>query len=771
MWLNWLPWRYVVRRVARARGFIDPINLLSHLHRFAQPSEVAAPMELLRAGVVFHARGLMNTGAIQHNLDWVWPYWVDRQFDPGDPSFIPRAFSITHVNLTHRNWTAVGVPDCQHLPIVDPRGLVTPAWDGWSLDGWIITENGAHLVPARCHEAEQHLEWTDREHLAVDTETSCAGLALKSRAFVKAEDAQVMCVQEFVGWSDVPAWLVVALRPYNPEGVSFIHDIELLGDDAGWRIDSARHVRFSAPCERHELSTYRDGDVFSRLPQGGDERNVRCEVGMATAAALFSLKPGQPRQVIVRTPLEPSEAQTATAPVARYPDWQEALRGHAALQIPDERMQFLYDAALRTLVLHSPLDVYPGPYTYKRFWFRDAAFILHALLAVGLHARARRAMDRFWARQTHAGYFLSQEGEWDSNGEALWILERYCQLTGETPPEPWKAPIARGGQWIQGKLLSDQLDKPYAGLLPAGFSAEHLGPNDYYYWDDFWAVAGLRSAARMLERTGSPQTAEDFRRTADRILTAIDRSLSVTAQKRGQAGIPASPHRRMDSGAIGSIVVSYPLGLWSPRDPRVMATLEFLLKRCFFEGGFFQDMIHSGVNPYLTLHVAQALLRAGDERCFDAMQAVARLATSTGQWPEAIHPRTKGGCMGDGQHVWAAAEWLLMIRNCFVREEPTGDGLILCSGVPPAWLARGERISFGAAPTAWGDISVALEPHREGIEVSWSARWRDRPPVAVVALPGMSQSAISGEEGTVVVRHAEARQPQEALGTESGAAP
>ena len=36
--------------------------------------------------------------------------------------------------------------------------------------------------------------------------------------------------------------------------------------------------------------------------------------------------------------------------------------------------------------------------------------------------------------------------------------------------------------------------------------------------------------------------------------------------------------------------------------------------------------------------------------------------------------------MGDGQHVWAAAEWVLMIRNCFAREED--DHLILCSGIP-----------------------------------------------------------------------------------------
>jgi chemotaxis methyl-accepting protein methylase len=31
---------------------------------------------------VFHARGLVNAKAIQHNLDWVWPYWVERQFNP-----------------------------------------------------------------------------------------------------------------------------------------------------------------------------------------------------------------------------------------------------------------------------------------------------------------------------------------------------------------------------------------------------------------------------------------------------------------------------------------------------------------------------------------------------------------------------------------------------------------------------------------------------------------------------------------------------------------
>ncbi|MEO7423731.1 MAG: hypothetical protein ABI036_01000, partial [Fibrobacteria bacterium] len=138
MFLKWLPWKYLVRRAARQHGFLDPLLIMSRLAGFAQPSEVGEPIELLRAGLVFHARGLMNTRAIQNNLDWIWPYWVERQFNPRDASFIPRAFSISHVNLSHRNWTAVGQPDSPYLPIVDPSGLVTPYYDGWSLDAWIL---------------------------------------------------------------------------------------------------------------------------------------------------------------------------------------------------------------------------------------------------------------------------------------------------------------------------------------------------------------------------------------------------------------------------------------------------------------------------------------------------------------------------------------------------------------------------------------------------------------------------------------------------------
>ena len=168
MKFNWLPWKYILSLVARRHGFIDPVSVLSHLEKFSQPAEVTEPVELLRAGVIFHARGLINSRVIQHNLDWIWPYWIERQFSPADVSFVPRAFSLTHVNLTHRNWTAVGIPGFSQLPIIDPRGLVTPFLDKWSIDAWVISDDGAELIPSRSPHAEQTL---DNEHVRVNTKT------------------------------------------------------------------------------------------------------------------------------------------------------------------------------------------------------------------------------------------------------------------------------------------------------------------------------------------------------------------------------------------------------------------------------------------------------------------------------------------------------------------------------------------------------------------------------------------------------------------------
>jgi hypothetical protein len=724
---RWFPWKFLLRRVARAHGFLDPIALLAHLRRLTQPSEVAEPVELLRAGVVLHARGLVNSRVIQHNLDWVWPYWVERQFDPLDPAFVPRAFSITHINLTHRNWTALGLPDLDAFPIVDPRGLLTPHTDGWSLDAWVVTDDGRTLLPSRAGSVVQRLE-PGPDALRVVTEARDDGLFLTTAAEVEASSRGPVCRMKVGARAGAAGWAVVSLRPCNPEGISFVHRVSLSADRRTWVVDGDPEVRFGAPVERHHVSSYAEGDVHIHLRDKGDEPSGACDVGLATAAALFRLEANLPREVAVEVPL-----RTETGAPVRWVPWRAALEGHCALKVPDPKFRFLYEAALRTLVLHAPADVYPGPYTYKRFWFRDAAFIIHALLCAGLTARAERALNRFPGRQTALGYFHSQDGEWDSNGEALWVMERFCQLTGERPKGAWRLPIRHGAQWIVKKRLRDD-GSLHGGLLPAGFSAEHLGPNDYYYWDDFWGIAGLESAARMLRALGEGRTADRLAREAEAFRKVVDRSLERVAERLGRPAMPASPYRRLDAGAVGSLAAGYPLNLFDGDDPRLTDTCTALRASCFVRGGFFQEMIHSGINAYLTLHVAQVMLRAGDPRFMDLVRTVADLASPTGQWPEAIHPGTGGGCMGDGQHVWAAAEWVMMVRALFLMEE--ADRLVLAAGIPSEWLEAGEALSFGPAPTRFGTVTVTVRVEAGRAVVAWHGWWHGEAPAVEVRLPG-----------------------------------
>ncbi len=340
----------------------------------------------------------------------------------------------------------MGLPDVPYYPIVDPRGFVTPQFDGWSLDFWGVTEKGEVLAPSKLAEFEQEL--SVQTNLRVRSRATWPGAAILSETEMRLADGQPVCCVQVSAPAASCGFLAVAIRPYNPEGISFVEQITLSTDGREVLVNRRHPVRFDRAPQRVVLFRYNDGDVSQRL------------------------------------------------------------------------------------------------------------------------------------------------------------------------------------------------------------------------------------------RSATPAGTEE---------------------------------RRLDAGAVGSLVADYPLQLFAPGDPRILRTADFLRDLSSFNGGFFQNMIHSGINPYLTLHLAQVPLRAGQfAETWQLLERVAELASPIGQWPEAIHPRTLGGCMGDGQHIWAAAERALLVRNCFVREEP--GHLVLASGVRPEWWAAGA--SFGPTLTPFGTVAVRIEPTASGATVA-----------------------------------------------------
>ncbi len=391
------------------------------------------------------------------------------------------------------------------------------------------------------------------------------------------------------------------------------------------------------------------------------------------------------------------------------------------------------------LLFHDGDEITPGPFTYHRFWFRDAAYQLAALDRYGFHAEAAEVLRSYPRRQQADGFFASQRREWDANGAAIWAMAEHHRLTGDEALLAELLPsIRKGARWIARKRRERRRNAPEVqGLLPAGISAEHLGPFDFYYWDDFWSLRGLLDAAGLLRAAGDGEAAEEAEVAAGELRSAITASLELAAARTGVVAMPAGPTRELDAGMIGSLVACAPLGLLAPDDPWVAGTLDVLREKFCLGDAFYQSISHTGLGTYLTLQIAFCELQAGDPRAWRRLRWMLDAATPTFTWPEAIHPRLGGGCMGDGHHGWAAADFLSFVRQVLVRETP--DALALCSLFPPEWA--GQDVEVHEAPTHFGRVSYALRWHGDRPALLWEC---ERPGVRLT-VPGLDRSWSSTE--------------------------
>jgi hypothetical protein len=751
--------------MGRLRITDDIVRHLTTFQRLGETLEVRVPGELLPVGARTLFRAVRTRAAAQLGVDWVWPYWLERQLDPRAEAFIPRGHLPVLTNVTHRNWTMVGNVGSQREAIVDCRGLVTPWFDGWSLDWWVRAADGWHF-PSRQRDIRQHL--VDRRPV-VATVMPVPGGEVVERVYGAAagEDAAVAEVENRCG---APLTVALAIRPYNPEGLAVIERIGLVGDTV--TVDGRPALRFTSTPEGVAASTFHDGDVVRMIVTGELTSTLPesvCHAGLAQAAFVFSLEPSGTvraamplmpehrtrRRRLVRRRAERAPTSPGALPssVATARRWDEELRRGMQLTLPEGRLAEAVEANRGYLLLfHDGEEITPGPFTYHRFWFRDAAFQLAALGRYGFHHEVAQVLRSYPRRQHRDGFFFSQRQEWDANGAAIWSIAEHWRLTRDDALVRELAPsIIQGAEWIERKRHSKRrrTDEALRSLMPASISAEHLGPFDYFYWDNFWSLRGLLDASALLRVAGEDDAAEASARWAASLQSDLKASTALVARRLGlgRAVIPAGPRRRVDPAMIGSLVASWPLGLLAADDPAVVATADVLRERFCLGPAFFQGISHTGLGTYLTLQLAFVELACGDPRALSRLEWMVDAATDTFTWPEAIHPLLGGGCMGDGHHGWAAADFLSLARCLLVRE--TNDGLALCTMLPAAW--HGRDLSVEGAPTHHGTVSFGLRWRDGQASLSWQLEPHDdRAPVRLTA-PGLDPAWTSQDRSGELV--------------------
>ncbi len=708
------------------------------------------PPELFQLSAPVIIRGLLNFSVLQMNRNWVYPFWVHCQLDPTSPSFVARSQNPLLINVTNRSWTALGSPNGFHEAIVDPRGLLTPLPREWSVDVWLVCEDDI-LFPSLSQAPQQKLD-TQAPHLT--TTFFWRDFRMVVENFVDSirggRDVVFSKVNVLnIGSEERTVSLCVCIRPFGPEGMAPIRTIDFKSHRIAW-VDKSIGVVFAQEPDACLFGSAALGEVANVLrsnhqgPQApassGSHGAVRCERGLAHAAALFDLvlAPNAERSVSYSIALE-DRGQLSRTPVkgtwrvsfdrrrkVQQASWSKQLSSGAQFRFGSEALQELFDANRLTLLQFNDGDfISPGPYLYHRFWFRDAVPMLRALDVLGFPQRAREVIDSFPSRLTSDGFFSAPAGEWDSNGAVLWTLEQHYKMTRSVLwLKEWYPLLLRTAAWISRmRRRTRDTSAEHRGLMPRSLSAEHLGTVDQYYWDSFWSLAGLKSLLNIARELGRHADVRKLDREIGGFEEDLLDSFLSVELRLGRKLIPSGPMRAFDESAIGSICSVYPLNLFDKSIDHPQNTVKAIVRAFVDDRGFFHPIIHSGYNPYLSLQLAHSLLILEDrERAWRIAESVFRQASQSYAYPEAIHPLTGGGSMGDGHHGWAAAEVVLFLRDCLLRE--SGRGLELLSCGAANLIAKRNGLEISNAPTYFGAVSFRLEfEARDRCQITFSPEY------------------------------------------------
>ncbi len=732
----------------RLTGKHHLIPFIDGLANVGRPSQVFFPMELVEQGLGLLLSGLNNTLTIQSNLDWIWPYWLEQQQNPETKEFIPTGVNLITANLSLRNWTSIGNPDSVREGMLDQVGMLTLEPYGCSMMPYLRARGESKLAKEQGEKEgffPPRLQGKVRQSLFRSTLPSViTEYEIAPYLHWSSETTALQCDGEDLVWfshslrnlssEPLPLTFGLAIRPYNPLTIGHINHLRFKNNL--WRVNHRPAFLFLENPDHTSISDRHSGDpLLLKRWQVASEQVSSSKSGILSGISEWDiqLEPGEHRTFVTLGtlgkqgvfPNRKFKTLTKDSVFIQHNTTLESLektplRG-MQVKLPEMPIEIAFNAIRNRIHVFDDVTHFsPGTFFYHHNWIRDSAFIAMAFDNLGLFPEVVKKIPGYMQLQTRSGFFRSQNGEWDSNGQALFTIVRHARCSGNHRllSESFDS-LMLGAKWIDNMRRQEmKRGGKQIGLLPAGFSAEHFGPNDHYYWDNFWSLAGIREVLWTAEFLGKHKNAEWLRNCLHRYEEDLKKSIDIAFSKCDSIGLPCSPYRSLDSAAIGNLVALVPLNLFDTNEYWVKPTIDYLWNNNILDGLFFQKIIHTGLNPYLSVQLAKAMMASNDDRWESILYAMLRFASPTYTWPEAIHPKTRGGCMGDGDHGWAAAEFLCLIREMLLRESTST--LWLAPAVPETWFKTGMVLEVKNAPSLGGTVSYSLRYNQYTFEIRWS---------------------------------------------------
>ena len=534
------------------------------------------------------------------------------------------------------------------------------------------------------------------------------------------------------------------------------------------------------PPKQFGAATFAQGAITEYLKTGAlpPQTEVSDDFGYASGALQYDLRlaPGCAQEIYLAIPfgtfdIGGMQTGSLVGPAGEEQfdmavrHWETKL-GVVDIRLPPEAQgvaDTLKTAAAHILINRDGPALQPGPRRYSRSWIRDGALMGAALLRMGCSDASRDFIRWYAGYQTADGNLpdcVDREGcewlpEYDSWGEFIFAIMDYYRFSGDGAllADMWPA-VLKSVAFMEN-LRSQRLTAEYQapekracyGLLPESMSHEgYMAHPVHAYWDDFWALRGLKDAVTMAEILGHREQAHRLTAFRDAFCDTLSASLHATIQERNLDFMPGSVEFADFDPAASAIAIALVDELHHLPQAAIAQTFDKYLAG--FRERVRGDIPWNNYSAY-EMRIIGALVRLGRRQdaheLLDFFLADRRILPWN-QWPEISWHDPKGpSFIGDMPHSWISAEYILSIRSVFAYEREEDQALVIAAGIHENWLTDTGEVVVKELPTYYGKLSYTLRmqgPDTLRLLVSGDLAL---PPARIVVKPPLSRPLVQVE--------------------------
>lgn len=672
-------------------------------------------------------------------------------------------------------WTVIGIPGDTAEGLFNEDGMLDTGKGGFLLEPALVHGHGGYVNWSNARTTQALVDG----YLPIPSVTWDAGvLSLEVTAYATGLPGAAVLRARYrlrnQGTADQQARLGLAVRPFQvnpswqflgnpPGGLAPIREIEFDGRIV--KVNGDKEVVPSIKPSVFMAGAFDHGSIADlRQPE---RTRVSDPFGYASAVLGwdFQLAPGEARDLEIAIPFHGNAPDQGTLEDA-IQSWRSHLdRFDIRIPAAEPLVRTLKSNLAYILINQDGPSIQPGSRSYERSWIRDGALTATAMLRLG-HGDEARAFLAWYAPYQFANgkvpCCVDSRGadpvpENDSHGELIHLAAQVHRFTGDRElieriwPHIEKAVAYMDELRQQRRTAEYQTPEklPYFGLLPESIS--HEGYSDkpvHSYWDDFFALRGLKDAVDLASALGKTEQAKRWTPVRDQFREDFLASIRRTIKLHNVDYLPAS----VEKGDFDPTSTSIGIAPGGELADLPQAELHQTFERYYKESIARRDGTRAWENytPY-ELRTIRTLLRLGwRDRAHELLDFFMNdhRPAAWNHWAEVVwrEPRNPK-FIGDMPHTWVGSEFVHSFLDLLAYVRDSDQALVLGAGLPPAW----NEVSIKGLRTEYGPLEYTVTPEGNGVRYRIAAgismppggivlRWQDKESVvrqlpATVVLP------------------------------------